>query len=83
VFSVNLTSSQHIILNVNQEEERQRDMSQQARAGQGAGHSGGRRPRYIFKGGRMDLTAEIKPYKSAIAEIAQDMFNTGHNKLVA
>ncbi len=31
----------------------------------------------------MDLTARMKPYKSAIAEIAQDMFNTDHNKFAA
>ncbi len=31
----------------------------------------------------MDLTARTKPYKSAIAEIAPDTFNTGHNKFVA
>ena len=58
-------------------------MSQQAGAGQGARRSGRRRLRYILKGGRMDLTAGTKPYKSAIAEIAQDTFNTGHNKFVA
>ena len=58
-------------------------MSQQAGAGQGAGCSGGRRPRYILKGVRIDLTAGTKPYKSAIAEIAQDTFNTGHNKFTA
>jgi hypothetical protein len=31
----------------------------------------------------MDLTAGTKPYKSAIAEIAQDTFNTDHNKIAA
>ncbi len=58
-------------------------MSQQAGAGQGAGRSGRCRPRYILKRGRMDLTDGTKPYKSAIAEIAQDRFNTGHNKFTA
>jgi hypothetical protein len=58
-------------------------MSQQARAGQGAGHGGGHRPRYILKGGRVELTAGTKPYKSAIAKIAQDTFNMGHNKFAA
>ncbi len=58
-------------------------MSQQAGAGQGAGRSSKRRPKYILKGGRMDLMARTKPYKSAIAEIAQDTFNTGHNKFTA
>ncbi len=82
-FSINLTSSKHITLKVNQAEECQRDMSQQARAGQGARRSSRCRPRYILKGGRMDLTAGTKPYKSAIAEIAQDMFNTCHNKFAA
>jgi hypothetical protein len=58
-------------------------MSQQARAGQVARRSGGCRPRYILKGGRVDLTAGTKPYKSAITEIAQDTFIMGHNKFVA
>jgi hypothetical protein len=31
----------------------------------------------------VDLTAVTKPYKSAISEIAQDTFNTGHNKFAA
>jgi hypothetical protein len=41
------------------------------------------RPRYILKGGRVDLMAGMKPYKSAIAEIVKDTFNMGHNKFVA
>jgi hypothetical protein len=57
--------------------------SKQAGAGQGARRSSGRRLRYILKGGRMDLMAGTKPYKSAIAEIAQGTFNTGHNKFAA
>jgi hypothetical protein len=83
VFSINLVSSQHIILKVNQAEEGQRDMSQQAGAGQGAGRSGRCRLRYILKGRRIDLTAETKPYKTAIAEIAHDTFKMGHNKFAA
>ncbi len=31
----------------------------------------------------MDLLAGTKPYKTAIMEIAQDTFNTGHNKFTA
>jgi hypothetical protein len=31
----------------------------------------------------LDLMAGMKSYKSAIAEIAQDTFNTGHNKFAA
>ncbi len=58
-------------------------MSQQAGAGRGAGCSSGCRPRYILKGGGVDLTAGTKPYKSAIAEITQDTFNMGHNKFAA
>jgi hypothetical protein len=50
-------------------------------AGQGAGR--GRRARkvgYFLKGGGIDMT---KPHKSPITEIAQDTFNTGHNKFSA
>ena len=31
----------------------------------------------------MDLTTGTKPYKPALSEIAQDTFNTGHNKFAA
>jgi hypothetical protein len=56
-------------------------MSQQAAGGQGAGCSGGaRKGQYFPKGGGIDAT---KPHKSPIAEISQDMFNTGHNKFAA
>ena len=52
-------------------------MSQQAAAGQGAGRSGRRKHRYFAQGGGINTG---KPHKSAISEIANDTFNTGHNK---
>ena len=55
-------------------------MSQQAAAGQGANCSGGRKHRYFAQGGGIDA---VKPHKSAISEIANDTFNTGHNEFVA
>jgi hypothetical protein len=55
-------------------------MSQQAAAGQGAGCSGGRRHQYFARGGGIDA---VKPHKSAISEIANNTFNTGHNKFMA
>jgi hypothetical protein len=56
-------------------------MSQQAAAGRGAGRSGGRRKgRYFPRGGGIKI---VKLHKSAISKIAQDTFNTGHNKFAA
>jgi hypothetical protein len=56
-------------------------MSQQAAAGQvGAGRSGGRKHRYFARGGGIGA---VKPHKLAISEIANDTFNTSHNKFVA
>jgi hypothetical protein len=55
-------------------------MSQQVGAGQGIGRGGGYRLRYILNGGRVDLTAATKPYKSAISEILQNTFNKGNNR---
>jgi hypothetical protein len=56
-------------------------MSQQAAAGQGAGRSGsGRKGRYFPRRGGIEI---VKPHKSAISKIAQDAFNTGHNKFAA
>jgi hypothetical protein len=57
-------------------------MSQQAAAGRGAGRGGsGRGPRYYPRKGGVDHTS--KAYKSAISEIAEHTFNTGHNKYAA
>ncbi len=56
-------------------------MSQQAAARRGAGRSGGRwKGRYFSRGQGIEI---VKPHKSAISEIAQDTFNTGHNKFAA
>jgi hypothetical protein len=52
-------------------------MSQQAAAGQGAGCGGGRKHRYFTQGGGINT---VKQHKSAVSEIANDTFNTGHNK---
>jgi hypothetical protein len=56
-------------------------MSQQAAAGQGAGHSGGRKLQYFPQGRGVDHST--KPFKSMISEIAEHTFNTGENKYVA
>jgi hypothetical protein len=53
-------------------------MSQQAAAGQGAGRDGRRKPKYYPQGGGIE--ALVKAYKSSIAKIANNTFNTGQNK---
>jgi hypothetical protein len=55
-------------------------MSQQATAGQGAGCGGRRKHRYFAQGRGINA---VKPHKSSISEIANDTFNTGHNKFAA
>jgi hypothetical protein len=55
-------------------------MSQQAAAGQGGGRGGGKRKLRYYPQGGVDTT---KAFKSAICEIAEDMFNTGQNKFTA
>jgi hypothetical protein len=55
-------------------------MSQQAAAGEGAGCGSGRKHRYFAQGGDIDA---LKPHKLAISEIANNTFNTGHNKFAA
>ncbi len=55
-------------------------MSQQAAAGQVAGCGGGRKHQYFAQGGGINA---VKPHKSAITEIANDTFITGHNKFAA
>jgi hypothetical protein len=56
-------------------------MSQEAAVGRGAGRGGGgKKGRYFPRGEGIEI---VKPHKSAIREIAQDMFNSGHNKVVA
>jgi hypothetical protein len=54
------------------------EMSQQAAAGQGAGHGSRRKPKYYPQGGGIE--ASTKAYKPLIAEIRNDTFNTGQNK---
>jgi hypothetical protein len=55
-------------------------MSQQAAVGQGAGRGGGRKHWYFTQGGGINA---VKPHKLAISEIANNTFNTGHNKFAA
>jgi hypothetical protein len=55
-------------------------MSQQAAAVQGAGHGSGRKHQYFAQGGGIDM---VKLHKLAISEIANNTFNTVHNKFVA
>jgi hypothetical protein len=55
-------------------------MSQQAAVGRGAGHGGRKKHWYFTQGGVIDA---VKPHKLALSEIANDTFNTGHNKFVA
>ncbi len=45
--------------------------------GGGAGHGGRRKHWYFAQGGGIDA---VKLHKSAISEIANNTFNTGHNK---
>ena len=56
-------------------------MSQQAAAGQGAGHGGGRKSRFVPRGRGVDAVA--KAYKSSIAGIEEHTFITGQNKSTA
>jgi hypothetical protein len=53
-------------------------MSQQAAAGQGTGHSSGRKPGYLLQGRGVDHLT--KAFKSMILEIAEHTFNMGENK---
>ncbi len=55
-------------------------MSQQAAAGQGAGRGGRRKHWYFAQGGGINA---VKPHKLAISAIANNTFNTGHNKFAA
>ncbi len=55
-------------------------MSQQAAAGQGAGRGGGRKPRFIHRGGGGNLD---KPFRLSTAGIEKWTFNTGQNKYAA
>ena len=59
-----------------------KDMSQQAAAGQGAGHAGGRKTHYFPRGGGGKLAA-AKAFKSLVPGIKEYTFNTGHNKFAA
>jgi hypothetical protein len=62
---------------------KRREMSQQAAAGRGAGHGGGRRPRYFPRKGGGNFTATAKAFESPITEIAKYTFNKGENKFAA
>ena len=55
-------------------------MSQQAAAGQGAGRGGGRKPRFILRGGGDNFD---KPFRSTTVGIEKWTFNTGQNKYAA
>jgi hypothetical protein len=56
-------------------------MSQQGTAKQGAGRGRGRKkPQYFSLGGKFEAE---KPYRLAIFEIANETFNTRHNKFAA
>ena len=55
-------------------------MSQQAAAGQGAGRGGGRKPRFIPRGGGDNFD---KPFRSTTVGIEKWTFNTGQNKYAA
>ncbi len=55
-------------------------MSQQATVEQGTGHGSIRKHWYFAQGGGINM---VKPHKLAISEIANNTFNTGHNKFVA
>jgi len=55
-------------------------MSQQAAAGRGAGHGGGRKQRFIPRGGGDHFD---KPFRSSTAGIKKWTFNTGQNKYAA
>ena len=55
-------------------------MSQQAAAGQGAGRGGGRKPRFIPRGGGDNID---KPFRLTTVGIEKWKFNTGQNKYPA
>ena len=61
----------------------QREMSQQAAVGRGAGRGGGRKPRYFPQGGSGNINTMAEAYESPITEIAKYTFNTGENKFAA
>jgi hypothetical protein len=55
-------------------------MSQQAALGQGASSGGGRKHGYFARGGGINV---VKSHKLAISEIANNTFDTGHDKFMA
>jgi hypothetical protein len=56
-------------------------MSQQATAGRGAGRGGGRRPKFIPRGGGVNSLS--KAFWSSTSGIEKWIFNTGQNKFAA
>jgi hypothetical protein len=56
-------------------------MSQQAAAGQGAGRGGGRKPKFIPRGGGVESLS--KAFWSSTLGIKKWTFNTGQNKFAA
>ncbi len=56
-------------------------MSQQAAAGQGAGRGGGRKPKFIPRGGGVESL--LKAFRSSTLGIKKWTFNTGQNKFAA
>jgi hypothetical protein len=56
-------------------------MSQQAAARRGAGRGGGRKPKFIPRGGRVESL--MKAFRSSTSGIEKWTFNTGQNKFAA
>ncbi len=56
-------------------------MSQQAAAGRGAGQGGGRKPKFIPRGGGVESLS--KAFRSSTSGIEKWTFNTGQNKFAA
>ncbi len=56
-------------------------MSQQAAAGRGAGRGGGRKPKFIPRGGGVESLS--KAFRSSTSGIKKWTFHTGQNKFAA
>ena len=56
-------------------------MSQQATAGRGAGQGGGRKPKFIPRGGGVESLS--KAFRSSTSGIKKWTFNTGQNNFAA
>ncbi len=57
------------------------NMSQQTAAGRGAGRGGGRKPKFIPRGGEVESLS--KAFQSSTSGIEKWTFNTGQNKFAA